>query len=987
MSSKASSQRPLLAVLATGAAVAALVAPATATAADNESARPDTTSPLASAPGARERMGDYDARAVTTTTARGPALMRSAAEASQRLGDVVGRDAMVDVDALTGTPRNLATWEGFLTAPSPAPARTVALDYVRAHHGALGLTRADLRTFHLREDYVDVGGTHHLSWTQSVRGLQVFGNGLRAHVTRDGELVALQGSPVGGLAARAGSAATTPGMSAGTARSTAADDVGGTADDSAAERRAAGDLTRWSNGDRAELMWFVTPQGLRLGWSTYTDAGDGLLYTHVIDADSGAVLYRRDLVDHDRGDAKVRDYYPGAAKGGTTRVVNLFERGWLRRSANWLTGPNVSAWADLNDDNAPNANEKTPVPGTPTSAQFSLVRLNNVSRLCSEQFVCTWDPNTDFSWRKNKRADVTNGFYLANRFHDWLKNSSVGFTAAAGNFERADGDPVLLHSLDGANTGGGVPDLNHVDNANMSTPPDGIPPVMQMFLFHAPGATANQDPFLPTSSSFAADVLYHEYTHGLSNRLVVDADGNSTLNGIQAGSMGEAWSDYFAMDFLVNKGFQNDSPSTDGKVLVGKYVSVNQPLIRTQAIDCPLDATARLCTDANGDKGGYTYGDFRTVGAGGPEVHDSGEIWAQTLWDLRTALGSAKANRLIARGMELSASNPSFLDMRNAIVQADKIAFGSANTDAIWRVFAHRGMGWFAAAIDGGDASPVENFRLPPPAQRPRGTLAGFVRDPVTDEVVEGAVVTVAGHPEYSDTTAPNGVYQIDEIRPGRYPKVVATGPGYEIVVDSAKVPSGGFRQVDFQVRRNWATSTGGAVLEDFNGPDLSVFGCPPDAAIDNSQGAGWGSTTGNDAGDPTGTPIPKFVEVSLPQPITVSAGTDPDAGTAFRVDPSNVCGDPASAATNEYRIEVSSNGTTWTEVADDGFGTIDDPDTVGRYFDVPSTQTVSDVRFVRFWMDSPQVPDFATNCPDGPFAGCQFMDMTEFQVFGTPDN
>jgi hypothetical protein len=34
--------------------------------------------------------------------------------------------------------------------------------------------------------------------------------------------------------------------------------------------------------------------------------------------------------------------------------------------------------------------------------------------------------------------------------------------------------------------------------------------------------------------------------------------------------------------------------------------------------------------------------------------------------------------------------------------------------------------------------------------------------------------------------------------------------------------------------------------------------------------------------------------------------------------------------------------------------------------------------------MLSPQVPDFATNCPDGAYGGCQFTDMTELQVFGS---
>ena len=39
----------------------------------------------------------------------------------------------------------------------------------------------------------------------------------------------------------------------------------------------------------------------------------------------------------------------------------------------------------------------------------------------------------------------------------------------------------------------------------------------------------------------------------------------------------------------------------------------------------------------------------------------------------------------------------------------------------------------------------------------------------------------------------------------------------------------------------------------------------------------------------------------------------------------------------------------------------------------------------MRFTMLSPQVPDFATNCPDGAFGGCEFTDLTELEVFGSP--
>ena len=48
----------------------------------------------------------------------------------------------------------------------------------------LGLQPGDLDTFVLRKDYKDVAGIHHLSWVQVVQGVPVFGNGLKANVTK-----------------------------------------------------------------------------------------------------------------------------------------------------------------------------------------------------------------------------------------------------------------------------------------------------------------------------------------------------------------------------------------------------------------------------------------------------------------------------------------------------------------------------------------------------------------------------------------------------------------------------------------------------------------------------------------------------------------------------------------------------------------------------------------------------------------------------------
>ena len=70
--------------------------------------------------------------------------------------------------------------------------------------------------------------------------------------------------------------------------------------------------------------------------------------------------------------------------------------------------------------------------------------------------------------------------------HDHLRANPIGFTRAAGRFEAVDDDAVQAQPDDGANTDHGLPDSDHVDNANMGTPPDGTPPEMQMYLFNDP---------------------------------------------------------------------------------------------------------------------------------------------------------------------------------------------------------------------------------------------------------------------------------------------------------------------------------------------------------------------------------------------------------------------------------------------------------------------------------------------------------------------
>ncbi|MEP9380854.1 M36 family metallopeptidase [Nocardioides cheoyonin] len=1019
--------RPLAAAAVGSAVVALTMTSVPATAASGGRGGHDATTP--SRPGAfgagadLRTPGDFDSRdlgARAEAKADKAIVQSRGAKATDFVKDL-GPQGIADMDPLTHTVRQLTRLDGYLTEPASGDARSIALGFVKAHLGLLGLTEDDLSTLVFRKDYVDNLGLHNLSWSQQVDGTPVFGNGLIVRVTSDGRVLSVQGSPVTGLAEKA-AAAKAGSLSAAAARDHAASDVRGKVATASVSSRTTGAAahTTWSNNDYAQKVWFLTPQGLRLGWSTYTQTGADAAYQHVIDSTSGKALFRRSTIadlaastptvktaaatkrtgkgkkSKTVGQAYVYDYHPGAAKGGTPKLVNLVKKGWLSKRAAYLNGSTVVTWADVNDNDGIDSGETTAVPGADGKPGFELTPFDS-SDLCSPSFVCTWDENTAYSWKTNMNADATNAFYLASNYHDYLQSDrAIRFTKAAGNFSADDGDPVLQQVLDGADTADGLPDSSHEDNANMSTPPDGTSPTMQMYLWRS------ADGFTPTSGAFDASVLLHEYTHGLSNRLVVDADGNSTLNSLQAGSMGEAWSDYYAMDYLVTKGFVKDTDA-DGEVFEGEYLMGGQkdadgnPVpFRSMAIDCPVGSSSPSCVNTYNPgatpDGGYTYGDLVDIG-GSAEVHSSGEVWAQTLWDLRKAFGHTVADTIITRGMSLSAADPSMLDMRNGILQADEVAYHGRHAKQIWSIFANRGMGFFAGSVDGADLDVAEDFHTPPPASAGSGTVSGVVTEGTTGDPVAGATVKIAGlGDQYATVTDATGHYTLGadgDLPPGTYPKVVVSGPGYLPATVSVTVTKGESTEQDFTIDRDWAATGGGASVTSYDGPDYSDYGCGPGGAVDTKLGSGWGSTSGDDAGDPTQTFVPKSIVIELPQAVDV---------TSFGLDPDGTCGDDVDSATGDYKIEVSADGSSWTTVKDDHLGF----DTQGQLNSVTPDVPATGVKYVRFTIEGNQLTDvleeygygtytFAEACDadtwGGYFGGCLYTDMTEIAVLGTPSS
>jgi extracellular elastinolytic metalloproteinase len=955
----------------------------------------------------RDKLAFFDSRATPAakiTLRKAATVLADAPSAAvAALRDSLGDQGIVDIDPLTGTPRMVGRLDGFLTDASSAAATDIALGFVQRNAAAFGVDAHAIGNFQLVRDYVSIDGTHHLYYLQKVNGVPVFGNGLRANVTADGRLVNVLGSPVANLSGVSTSPQIAAGAAVGSARHDAAQSIVPVPSIGGSDTRQT---TVFSNGDKASLVLFQGIAGTRLAWQTIVSA-PGASYLHVVDATTGAVLYRRSLTNY--GNALVFENYPGAPIGGVAALQSLNQPGWTT-SSSILTGNNAHVYSDVNDDNIANPTEEVPASDGSGNFVYPLTPFEFGPSLdsaygCAVTSPCTYDPTGFFSWQVNRAQTSTQLYYFLNRYHDHLAAAPIGFNEAAGNFQVTNssglgvgGDAVAGQSIDGADTlccisGNtvGLPDPLHTDNANMATPPDGISPTMQMYLWHDPltdftTGDPTADPFLPSSGSDEADIVFHEYTHGLSNRLVVDSLGNSTLGNIQAGAMGEAWSDFYAIDYLVNLGKFVDT-GADGEMRLGPYVGKNLDLLRTEPMDCSVGSTSSACPGDLDHAGGYTYGDFGRI-IGRPEVHADGEIWGQTLWDLRSKLGSARTEALVTRGMELAPDNPSFLDMRNAIVQASLIS-GGAKLGKIWAVFARRGMGFFAGAVDGDDTSPVENFSLPPTPGAPRGKLTGSVTDQDTGLPLGGVVIGFGGHDsgfpgDFVGVSKSDGSYKIKGVFTGTYPKVSASAPGYNGAVSSVTVSG----TKNFTLRRDWAALAGGGSITGFTGPDLSGFACGPTAAIDQSQGTGWGSTTDDNDGNATGFITPKSVTIRLPVPVNVAA---------IAIDPGATCGDAGSSSTKDYMLETSTNGTTWTLQHTAMFDRSSRGVLNSVPLDVPAS--LGAVRYVRFTELNPQVPyssdnslppfgseAVSTECGPGngnAYTGCQFMDMSELEVFG----
>ncbi len=271
-----------------------------------------------------------------------------------------------------------------------------------------------------------------------------------------------------------------------------------------------------------------------------------------------------------------------------------------------------------------------------------------------------------------------------------VKNAQVAGATAAIVINNAAGAPIVMGGTDNTIT---IP-------AVMISQADGAILMAQIasggvqVTLPKPAASGPQ-----LDGDYDSGVMSHEYGHGISNRLTGGGVNTSCL--ANAEQAGEGWSDFFALMMTTD---WTNTPLTDGPRPrpTGTYVNGQAPTgsgIRRYPYSTSLSVNP------------LTYADMATS----TEVHNIGEIWCATVWDMTWNIiqqqgtiepnlyagststgGNAVALNLVMQGLKLQPCEPGFLDSRDAILAADSLLYNGQYHCAIWSAFARRGMGYSA---------------------------------------------------------------------------------------------------------------------------------------------------------------------------------------------------------------------------------------------------------------------------------------------------
>ncbi|MFG2052812.1 M36 family metallopeptidase [Micromonospora sp. NPDC048930] len=834
--------------------------------------------------------------------------------------------------ALTSTGRPLAG--GLPTDPAAA-----ARAYVAANRDLLGLT-ADGAAALEQLTVAPMGEGATVLFRQRFGGLPAAVDGVLAVGVRDGAVWHVSSS-----LARDGGTPAPATVTAEQARRAAAADAGLT--DPVVLRTS---LVAVPTADRGPRAAYEVVLGADV-------AGDPAAYASYVDARDGTVLVREDLVDHD-SDNPSWEVFPNSPlvdKSSTdTRVrwcatpaAGCAEVVGVPGSPAWDVDPVTGAsTATTNGNNAIAvqnwfSNDSRSV-GTETATPRP--DRNYAYPWTNQWYEQKCSPDTFTSPQANDiDAARANLFAMHNRMHDWSYH--LGFTEATWNLQRDNlgrgglGNDAEQGNAQAGGVSGGPPNFAARDNANQITPPDGVAPTTNMYLWQ-PIAGSFYAPCV--DGDFDMSVIAHEYGHAISNRMI--AGPNAGVSSPQG--MSESWSDQLAMEYLYEHGYA--APGRRG-FTIGEYTTGDPDAgIRNYNMsDSPLN---------------YSAIDYDFVGL---QVHASGEVWSATNADIRAAMmrrygaGDAALQKSCAAGttpvtacpgnrrwiqlvfdsfLLTAVSQVSMVDARDAMLAADRLRFDGANQDLLWNAFAARGLGESAASAGNADVNPTPSFASP------YADEATVTFRPVDDGVaVPGAQLFVGRYQARAVPVADSdpATPLTDQVRlvPGTYEFVVrAPGHGH-VRVGPVTVTAGQVRDLPVQVRPNLASTAAGATVSG-DGINLARI-------ADDDEATNWASVGSPVAGRQVtvdlagGAQQVRRVQVSamLRPPVT----GDPDAGTQSRFSALRQFRVLACAATDgvdctdpaNFRLVYTSPADAFPSVAPRPRA----PELIIRSFDIPRTK------------------------------------------------
>ncbi len=655
--------------------------------------------------------------------------------------------------------------KSFLTPASALKRAGVLTNFLEQNARLIGSRDNQINQMRVAADYTNPDGNlSFVELDQEIDGIPVFRGEVKAGFTKKGEMIRVINNFAPGLDYGSLSNDFGDSLAAVTAAAGFIDSNASSLDLKNNEAASTDIKVIFGTGDSAtsaEKMYFPTEPGVAIpAWRVLIWQPVNAYYV-IVDAQTGTMLWRKNITEDQTQSATYNVYAnpnammnvghspfpispgpisPNGLQGASisrtsfTRVGN--EAPYTFNNLGWITDG-----ITVTDGNAVQAGlDRDGIDGVDTNSEASSAGRNFTFA------YNPFDPNTNsgdnpvaipqtYPGSPYQQGSVTQLFYICNWYHD--ETYRLGFTEAARNFQNTNftgqgvgGDRVRAEGQDSSGT----------NNANFSTAADGVRGRMQMYIFSGPNPNID--------GSLDADVVVHEHTHGLSNRL--HGNGSGLTNDMSRG-MGEGWSDFYGLSLLSQPG-----DPVNGIYTTGAYDSYNFqgtgyvnnsfygirrfPYAVKTFTGGALNKPFNPLTFADMDQttldlsdGAFPRGPIGS--ANGDEVHNSGEIWCSALWEIRArmvthlgwSIGNRKALQIVTDGMKLAPLSPTFISERDAILAAANAGGTADDVADVWAGFAARGLGASASIQNAGGTSVggtgttrvTEAFDLPNLAQAP----------------------------------------------------------------------------------------------------------------------------------------------------------------------------------------------------------------------------------------------------------------------------